>query len=196
MVTAAFTSGFDYLWPVRLLVVGLALWYFRRQYGRILRPWSWSWAAVAAGAAVFALWFALEQVQPGSAAQSATPDALTGLPASWAAGWLILRLVGYVVAVPLAEELAFRGYLTRRLISAEFDEVPPGRFTWFSFIASSAVFGVLHEKHLLAGMLAGMVFALALYRRGRVVDAVVAHATANGLLAACVLTTGNWALWG
>ena len=34
--------------------------------------------------------------------------------------WLIFRLVGSVVTVPVAEELAFRGYLTRRAIAADF----------------------------------------------------------------------------
>jgi hypothetical protein len=40
-----------------------------------------------------------------------------------------------------------------------------------------------------------MGYALALYRRGSLTDAVVAHATTNALLAAYVLTTGSWALW-
>jgi hypothetical protein len=32
-------------------------------------------------------------------------------------------------------------------------------------------------------------------RRGSLGDAVVAHATTNGLLAAYVLATGAWAFW-
>ena len=73
-------------------------------------------------------------------------------------------MVGSVVTVPLAEELAFRGYLTRRLMATEFQEIPLGRFTWFSFLISSALFGALHGRWL-AGILAGMLYALALYRR-------------------------------
>ena len=99
-----------------------------------------------------------------------------------------------MIAVPLAEELAFRGYLTRRLISADFETVALGRFTWFSFVASSLVFGVLHGRWL-AGMLAGMLYAAVLYRRGRLGDCVLAHAITNALLALCALGTGRWALW-
>ena len=62
--------------------------------------------------------------------------------------WLAARVVGSVATVPLAEELAFRGFLTRRMISAEFDTVPPGRFTWISFAVSSVAFGVLHDRWL------------------------------------------------
>ncbi len=47
----------------------------------------------------------------------------------------------------------------------------------------------------LAGTLAGMAYALALYRRGKIVDAIVAHATTNALIAGFVLATGNWSLW-
>ena len=67
--------------------------------------------------------------------------------------------------------------------------------TGFSFLASSVAFGLLHERWL-AGTLAGMAFALAAGRRGRLADAVVAHMTANGLLALLALATRNWGLWG
>jgi CAAX prenyl protease-like protein len=108
--------------------------------------------------------------------------------------WLCFRIVGSVVTVPLAEELAFRGYLIRRLIAADFQEVTFDRFTWFSFVVSSVAFGALHGRWL-AGTLAGMAYALTLYRRGELADAVVAHATTNALLAIFVLTTDSWGLW-
>jgi hypothetical protein len=40
-----------------------------------------------------------------------------------------------------------------------------------------------------------MTFALALYQRRALGDAVVAHATANGLIAVYVLATGRWSVW-
>jgi membrane protease YdiL (CAAX protease family) len=55
-------------------------------------------------------------------------------------------------------------------------------------------FGALHGRWL-AGTLAGLCYALALYRRGRLGDAVLAHATTNALIAADVLATGTWSLW-
>jgi CAAX prenyl protease-like protein len=70
-----------------------------------------------------------------------------------------------------------------------------GWFSWLSFAITSVLFGLMHGQAWLPGTLAGMAFALALRRRGQLLDAVVAHATANGLLAAYVLLTGNWAMW-
>ena len=47
----------------------------------------------------------------------------------------------------------------------------------------------------LAGTVAGMFYAWAQYRRGKVGDAIMAHATTNALIDAEVLTFGNWNLW-
>jgi CAAX prenyl protease-like protein len=113
----------------------------------------------------------------------------------WAAViWIFFRVAGSVIAVPLAEELAFRGYLIRKLIDRDFENIPLNRFTWLSFLLSSVLFGLLHDRWL-AGIIAGMLFALALYRRGQLGDAVVAHVTANALIAAYVLVYSKWALW-
>jgi len=106
-----------------------------------------------------------------------------------------------VVTVPIAEELAFRGYLARRFISREFDGVSFSSLTPLSIWLSSVVFGLEHMKnlvdwqHLLLGTLAGLAFAVALRRRGRMGDAVAAHAVSNLLLAAWVLGFGDWAQW-
>jgi CAAX prenyl protease-like protein len=106
-----------------------------------------------------------------------------------------------VVTVPIAEELAFRGYLARRLMNREFDEVPFSRLTALSVCLSSAVFGLEHMRdlmdwqHFALGTLAGLAFAAVLRWRGRMGDAVAAHAVSNLLLAAWVLGFGDWAQW-
>ena len=48
---------------------------------------------------------------------------------------------------------------------------------------------------LLAMMLAGLAFGLIVVRRGRLGGAVVAHATANALIAFSVLAADQWQLW-
>jgi CAAX prenyl protease-like protein len=106
----------------------------------------------------------------------------------------MLRLLGSVAIVPIAEELAFRGYLVRRLTSSDFTAVPSSRFSLVPLLASSAAFGLLHQRWL-AGMLAGMVFYLAQSLRGRLADAIVAHAVANLLIALAVIGAGRWELW-
>ncbi|HWG42144.1 MAG TPA: exosortase E/protease, VPEID-CTERM system [Gemmataceae bacterium] len=190
MITGAFTNGFDVFYPLRVLTAAAVLWLYRRAYGEL--RWSWSWQPFALGIVVFLLWIAL--VPSGIGKPSALRDGLARLSPGWAIAWLIVRVLGATITVPLAEELAFRGYLLRRLQSAEWDKVPPGRFSWFSLLVSSLLFGVLHGSWL-AGTLAGVAYAVAVYRRGKLMDAVLAHATTNALLAGYVLATGSWALW-
>lgn len=192
MLTGLFTSGFDALYPARVLVAVAALWACRGAY-RAIRP-AVSWWSVAIGVAVFALWIGLEPLAPKSSGDSVVEQGLRQLPKGWAALWLVFRVIGSVITVPIAEELAFRGFLIRRLTASEFESVSPRRFTWASFLLSSVLFGLLHGRWL-AGTLAGMGYALALSRRGELADAIAAHAITNALIALSVLLAGFWFLW-
>ncbi len=109
--------------------------------------------------------------------------------------WLVLRIIGATVTVPIAEELAFRGFLLRRFISPEFEAVSFRAFSWFALLASSVLFGLLHGQRWIAGTIAGLIFALVVTRRGRFGNAVIAHATANALIAVAVLMFHYWDLW-
>ncbi len=191
-LTGAFSSGFDRLYPLRVLAVAGALWVFRHETTRL--RWAWSWQAVGVGAVAFALWLALGPAPSHPAAATDLQAGLGGLSRVGAGVWLTFRVIGAVITAPLAEELAFRGYLTRRLITTDFRDLPPGQFRLSSFFMSSVLFGALHGRWL-AGTLAGMIYALALYRRRELSDAVLAHATTNALIAADVLLAGAWSLW-
>jgi exosortase E/protease (VPEID-CTERM system) len=190
MVTAATSAGFDALYPLGVLVTGAVLWRYRAAYRPLFGPLTWEPFAI--GTLVFGIWALLV---PGSTGEGlALADHLSGWPTWLAAGWLLFRVLGSVITVPLAEELAFRGYLIRKLVAKDFEQVRPGHFTWFSFVASSLLFGLLHQN-LLAGALAGAAYAVALYRRGRAGDAILAHVTTNALIAVTVLGAGQWGLW-
>lgn len=188
MLTQVVSTGFDALYPLRVIACAVPLWLHRGRLGTL--GWNGSAWAIPVGIAIFAMWMLLER--PATA--SPTAAGLAGLPAGASIAWLALRTVGSVVTVPIAEELAFRGYLLRKLCATDFERVPLDRFTWLSFVASSFLFGALHGRWL-AGTVAGMIFALTLYRRGRLADPIVAHATANALIAITVLVGGRWNLW-
>ena len=192
MITGAFSSGFDRFYPVRVLVASAVLWRYRDVY--LAWRWPLGWEAIVVGVAVFFVWIALEPRPTISPLTDTTLDVLMTRPAWWSTGWVLFRIFGSVLVVPLAEELAFRGFLMRRLVAADFDKVPLGTFTWWSFLASSALFGVLHGR-VLAGILAGLAYAWLVVRRRRLSDAVYAHALTNALIAACVLGLDWWTLW-
>lgn len=191
LVTRLFTADFDYLYPLRVAAPLVPLWLHRRDYDV-----SWVdgfWGAALIGAVTFVFWIALA---PGSDPELAEviPYTLSEMHWSVAGLWLIFRTVGSVLIIPVVEELAFRGYLLRRLIAPDFTAVSGRDVTLGPVLLSSLVFGLLHQDWL-AGTLAGLLFAFAYSRRGRLSDAIVAHAVSNGLLALHVIGGGHWELW-
>jgi CAAX prenyl protease-like protein len=120
---------------------------------------------------------------------------LARLSSGQRAAWIITRTIAAVLTVPLAEELAFRGYIARRFMSADAVSVPFASLSLFAVLASSLAFGILHGRMWLAGTLAAVVFAVVAKLRGRLGEAVAAHATANLLLALWVIARGDYSLW-
>jgi CAAX prenyl protease-like protein len=100
-----------------------------------------------------------------------------------------------VVTVPVVEELAFRGYLARRLQAEDVEAVPYRSLGVVAIVVSSLTFGALHGQLWIAGTAAGVAFALVARRRNRLGEAVAAHATANLLIAVWVLTRGDYRMW-
>lgn len=192
MTSHAATAGFEWLYPLRFFAAAGALWYFRRRYADL--DWRFGWIAPVAGITVFVIWLGLDTMTaPGP--RSTIAVGLASLSTFGRITWLVFRVLAATVTVPIAEELAFRGFLLRRLMSPDFDKVSGRRFTLVSVLVSSVLFGMLHGDRWLAGTIAGVLYALAYNRRGRIGDAVAAHGITNGLLAAWVLSTDNWQLW-
>jgi CAAX prenyl protease-like protein len=129
------------------------------------------------------------------ASSDAMPQALAASTAPARATWILFRTLSAVTTVPIAEELVFRGFFIRRLISPDFESLPLTTFTWLGLGVSSLAFGLLHGNLWFAGILAGLLYGWALLRRGRIGDAVIAHATTNALLAGYVLIFHHWHLW-
>lgn len=73
--------------------------------------------------------------------------------------------------------------------------VPFSAVTTLSICLSSAAFGLMHGQQWILGTLAGLAYAGVVKQKGRLSDAVVAHATSNFLLAIWVLSRGDWSQW-
>ena len=190
LLSSAFSAGFEWLYPLRVVATGLALACCWKQLGLArFRP---TGASALCGGLVFLIWLALV---PASAQKTAEFTAgLAGAAPLTAAAWLVVRCLGAVLTVPLAEELAFRGYLIAKLSGGNFDPGARLPFRWPAFAVSSILFGALHGAWL-AGTLAGMCYAWARYRGGTVADAIAAHAITNLLLSIYVLGAGQWSYW-
>jgi exosortase E/protease (VPEID-CTERM system) len=190
VVTSALSSGVDWWYPVRVVTTSVALWSCRQVYRSL--TWTWSWHAIILGMVVFGVWLGLEPADHHRSTVMAA--SLATLPGGLSLVWIGFRVIGSVLIVPIAEELAFRGYVLPKLVAPDVVTVRPGQCTWWACLVSSILFGILHGRWL-AGTLAGIGYALALRQRGQLADAVVAHMTTNALIAAYVLSHHAWVLW-
>ena len=192
MISTALSGGFEWMYPLRVLCVAAILWHFRSFYVQL--NWRFGWLSALAGLAVFGIWLGLDALS-GAHSDSGISAGLASLQSAGRVAWLAFRIIGAVFTVPIAEELAFRGFLIRRLVSADFDSLKSRRYTVLSVLISSVVFGLLHGRLWIAGSIAGLLYAAVFLRRGRIGDAVFAHALTNALLAVWVLWSGRWYLW-
>jgi exosortase E/protease (VPEID-CTERM system) len=202
-ISKAMSGRFEWAYPLRFVAAAIAIGYFWPVLKKL--DWRFGWFGPVAGVAVFLLWIAPSWIEQNWLAHPAVASPLGSELASlsptarWV--WITFRIAAAVITVPIAEELAFRGYLARRLLGREFDQISFSSLTVVSIGLSSVVFGLEHMKnlmdwqHLILGTLAGVAFAAAIRWRGRMGDAVVAHAVSNLLLAVWVLGMGDWSQW-
>jgi len=197
LLTHAFSSGFEALYPLRFVVALLALWWYRADYRRLhlQSQWRFGWLGPLAGAAVFALWIALAHLSNSNAVPTTLATHLAQLPTWQRVSWITLRAISAVLTVPLVEELAFRGYIARRVQSADVESIPFADLSVLAILVSAVAFGALHGRLWIAGILSGIVFALVAKFRNRLGEAVAAHATANLLIVLWVLTRSDYSLW-
>jgi exosortase E/protease (VPEID-CTERM system) len=194
MIAGATTgaSGLEWLYPLRFFAALAMLWAFRRSYASL--SWGCDWLAPAIGVIVFVMWIKLDRFSNPTADREISA-ALMASSTVARVTWITFRVLAAVITVPLAEELAFRGFLMRRLLSRDFESVSFRRFSWCALLVSSVVFGLMHGGYWIVGSVAGILFGLVVIRRGRIGEAVVAHATANALLAVYILAYHKWHLW-
>jgi exosortase E/protease (VPEID-CTERM system) len=189
-LSQAFSSGLEFWYPLRLLAAVCVLATYRSKLRTL--DWRWSWRGPAVGLLVFLIWiFATHFLL----ARSVMPEKLASLPVALRGSWIVSRILGSVLIVPIAEELAYRGYLMRRLIKADFESVPYRSVRWPALTAAAVVFGLAHGVLWPAGVVAGLAYGWILIRRGSLGEAIAAHTTSNALIAATVLAANQWQLW-
>jgi exosortase E/protease (VPEID-CTERM system) len=139
------------------------------------------WLAGAAVAAVYVL-----TSPPNAAPSSLIAATFGGSSLTWAA----LHFFGFAIVTPLVEELAFRAYLMRRLVSGSFLDVPYHSVGYPEILISAVAFGAMHDLWMQA-TIAGVVFGLSARFSGGVGGALASHAVANGTLAVYAVATGR-----
>jgi len=150
-------------------------------------PWRLDPLSLAAGLAIGVIWAATSP--PATASDQALSGVLAALPQGEFTLWVLARVLGTVVLVPVIEELFFRAYLLTRLGG---QPAPIWRLV-LAVAVTSALFGALHDRWALAAV-AGAVYALLRLRSGRVTDAILSHATSNAWIAGAAILANDWSL--
>ncbi|HEY9127980.1 MAG TPA: exosortase E/protease, VPEID-CTERM system, partial [Acidobacteriaceae bacterium] len=190
-LSRAASGNFETLYPLRFFAAFFALYGFRRSYRSL--NFRLGWLAPFCGIAVSLLWIIPSALH--HTADSAIPSGLAQLSPVARSFWILFRVLAATITVSIAEELAFRGFLARRLVGRDFDNISYRALTFVPVLISSAAFGLMHGSHWLAGTAAGIIFALLARYRNRLGDAIIAHAAANLFLAAWVLLRADYSLW-
>ncbi|MFT4711104.1 MAG: exosortase E/protease (VPEID-CTERM system) [Bacteroidia bacterium] len=175
LLVGAFVIDESSAYPASLIVGSLALWHYRHHYPKLAALWSWSGTAV--GVLVFVVWVGLDTTATdGTQALSVLDGPSATSPLLYAA-----FVLSTILLTPIAEELAFRGYLMRRFISARTAEIPLGTYTLASTVLTATVFGAMHDRWFV-GTLAGLAYGLLTCRTKSLAPAIQAHMITNGLL--------------
>jgi len=159
--------------------------------------------SVLVGVAVFVIWVGPDFLAPWWHHTLPFDNALVGHPAGNTPPaskndpvFLFLRIAVSVVAVPILEELFWRGWLMRWIINSnDFEKVPLGTYARTSFILVALLFASEHGSFWDVGLLAGIIYNWWMVRTRNLWDCIIAHAVTNGILAAYVVLAGQWQYW-
>jgi exosortase E/protease (VPEID-CTERM system) len=190
LVLGAFSRHPESLDAARAVPVLALLLYLRKELPRVLPSSTRELASgLAYGVVVFAAWTALALLVPRSVPLRG-PDPLEWRSVAW-----IVRVLAMCALTPVIEELAFRGFLARRVVDPDFERVDPRSLGMRSFLVTSVAFALLHSSAV-AAFGAGAALFLAYRRSGSLAVAVLAHASANVFVILATLATGDPRIFG
>ena len=162
-----------------------------------------NWAgSLLLGAGVFVLWVAPDVLFPGYRGHWLFSNAITGgvgagLPqeARGDAAVLLLRGLRASLIVPVVEELFWRAWLMRWLISQDFAKVAMGAYSAQAFWIVAVLFASEHGAYWDVGLATGAVYNWWMIRTRSVGDLMLTHGVTNACLSLYVVFAGKWEYW-
>lgn len=187
------------IYPIKALcVLALIAWLWRRLPRFQLKA---PLASIGVGIVVFLLWVGLDPYLPWlegtrltfpPRAGGTNPAAMAPPMLAWS--WIAVRILGGAVAVPIAEELFWRGWLMRWLIDEDFTRLEIGAWKPKAFAITTAAFAIVHPQVFVA-LIVGAIYGWWVVRTKSLWDVVLAHGVTNLILYAWVAATGTWHFW-
>ncbi len=197
----AFAGAAYWLYAAKTFAAAGVLWWLRPRLPEL--RWAVSWEAIVIGLVIAVLWLGIPPVRLpwelfSKAPESPKPEDVwnpigyfSGNPAlGW--GFLAIRTLGRSLVVPAIEELFYRGFVYRYVVSPNFTEVAFSRWHAGAFALTSVMFGVAHGDHWIQGVLCGAAYQWLVLRKARLGDAMTAHAITNLVISIYAVVTNQW----
>ena len=172
----------NYLLVARVAVLLSLLFLFKKFYKFELK---FDTLSVLIGFVIFLSWILLEGFYPIFVTTLYMPEDNT---------FLLIRVFSFVIITPIIEEFFTRNFLARILIKNDWEKVPIGKFTAASFTLTVLFFGFSHNRWL-PGLIAGALLNYLIYKKKDMNSVILAHSTANILLAIYIIYTKSWFFW-
>jgi uncharacterized protein len=212
-------TGRYWVYLLKSIVGAVLLWLVYKHVSEL--EWRFSWAAVAVGVGVFVMWVALDPFYPrldriypeylcpllekfgmvqtceGNVTPLRSPwnpHAAFGSNSALAIFFVSIRILGSTFVVPMLEEMFYRSFVYRFIASKDFLSIPLGKWMPFPFLITALIFGFAHYEWL-AAILCGFAYHGLVLWKGRLGDAVTAHAITNFLLGIWIAWQGAWHFW-
>jgi CAAX protease family protein len=157
---------------------------------------------VIIGVAVFLIWVGPDVLFPTYRQHWLFENELLGQLSSPIPGNVLLsplvlwpRILQAVVFVPILEELFWRAWLMRWLISPRFESVPLGAYQAGAFWITAVLFASEHGPYWDVGLIAGIAYNWWMVRTRSLGDCILAHAVTNACLCGYVVATHHWEYW-
>ena len=154
------------------------------------------------GVAVFVIWIAPDVAFPAYRHYWLFDNAIVGSigtppPESVLLKPIVLwsRIFRAVVLVPIIEELFWRAWLMRWLISPQFEKVALGTYKPAAFWITALLFASEHGSYWDVGLIAGIVYNWWMVRTRSLGDCILVHAITNACLCGYVVATRHWEYW-
>ena len=198
--------------PIAIAIRGMGglavVWLFRRHLPPLGKP-HWL-VAVAVGGLAAVLWvkgqYILNDIHVGSKSLGGRLFLFPGVPddsnpweglspLSW---WsqVVLRITVASTTVPIVEEIFWRAFLLRALVNWDrFEQVPLGKFTWFSFLGTSLLSALEHPDNWGVSILCWFVYNGLFYWKKSILCLMITHGVTNLVLYVYVLWAEAWLFW-
>lgn len=201
LVPSTVFPGAEYwLYAAKTVAGAGVLWWLRDRLPEM--KWAVSWEAIVVGVVIAVVWLGLPPIKAPwelfSKAKETKPPEVWNPVAYFAGnpilgwGFYALRTLGRSLVVPALEEVFYRGFVYRYVVSPNFTEVPLNRWHAGAFALTSAMFGLAHGDHWVQGILCGAAYQWLVLRKARLGDAMLAHAITNLIISIYVVVTGQW----